>query len=197
MGAALIPVWIFWALTPVLLVRDGGRRWRDLLIAGLAGVVIDGIVLAALIRVGFPILLEGWTGFGPIGVAMTLMAWCGVLAIGWVVMRVQARSCGNDTSTSRPRREGRAESATGSPLEDLAAGQLQPFTIGKQKNLLEKRLVPRPRTAVRFFGDTMRRTISGFTMTSAVRQAIHVRESHAQSHRSAFARRGRRGESGP
>jgi hypothetical protein len=30
-------------------------------------------------------LLIGWTGFGPIGVAMALMTWCGVIAIGWVV----------------------------------------------------------------------------------------------------------------
>jgi len=80
-----VPVWIFWALTPVLLVRDVGRGWRTLLLVGLAGALIDG-VLFAVIRVGFPILLEGWTGFGPIGVAMTLMTWCGVLATGWVVI---------------------------------------------------------------------------------------------------------------
>ena len=83
---ALVPVWIFWSLTPALLVRDGGRGWRTLLLAGFAGVVIDGIVLSAVLRVGFPILLQGWMGFGPIGVAMTLMTWCGVLAIGWVAV---------------------------------------------------------------------------------------------------------------
>ena len=83
---ALVPVWIFWSLTPVLLVRDGGRGWRDLLRAGVAGVIIDGIVLASVVRVGFPIMLKGWTGFGPIGVAMTLMTWCGLLATGWVAI---------------------------------------------------------------------------------------------------------------
>ena len=54
--------------------------------AGFSGVVIDGILLATVVRVGFPILLQGWTGFGPIGVAMTLMTWCGFLAIGWVAI---------------------------------------------------------------------------------------------------------------
>ncbi len=83
---ALIPQWAFWSLTPALLVRDGGRGWRYLLLAGLAGVVIDGVVLAAAAPAVFPILLEGWTGFGPMGVAMTLMTWCGVVAIGWVVV---------------------------------------------------------------------------------------------------------------
>ena len=82
----LVPVWIFWSLTPMLLVRDGGRGWRDMMRAGFSGVVIDGILLATVIRVGFPILLQGWTGFGPIGVAMTLMTWCGFLAIGWVAI---------------------------------------------------------------------------------------------------------------
>jgi hypothetical protein len=83
---SLLPVWIFWSLTPMLLVRDGGRGWKYYLLAGFAGVVIDGIVITAVVRVGFPILLRGWTGFGPMGVAMTLMTWCGVIATGWVVI---------------------------------------------------------------------------------------------------------------
>ena len=43
--AALVPVWIFWSLTPVLLVRDGGRGLRYLALAGLAGMVIDGTII--------------------------------------------------------------------------------------------------------------------------------------------------------
>ncbi len=82
---ALIPVWIFWSITPVLLVRDGGRGPKYLILAGLAGVVIEGLVLPIAARITFPILLSGWTGFGPIGVAMTLMTWCGVIGVGWVV----------------------------------------------------------------------------------------------------------------
>src|SRR5215472_6513510 len=39
---SLVPVWIFWSLTPMLLVRDGGRGWKYHLLAGFAGVVIDG-----------------------------------------------------------------------------------------------------------------------------------------------------------
>jgi hypothetical protein len=83
--AALLTAWIFWSLTPVLLVRDGGRGWKYLALAGLSGVVIDGIIIPLAARVTFPPLLRGWDGFGPIGVAMTLMTWCGVIGFGWVV----------------------------------------------------------------------------------------------------------------
>jgi len=83
---ALIPQWAFWSLTPALLVRDGGRGWRYLLLAGSAGVVIDGIILEFAARAVFPRLLEEWTGFGPMGVAMMLMTWCGVAASAWVVI---------------------------------------------------------------------------------------------------------------
>ena len=40
---SLIPVWLFWTLTPVLLVRDGARGKKFLAEAGLAGLVIDGV----------------------------------------------------------------------------------------------------------------------------------------------------------
>ena len=83
--AALIPCWVFWSLTPRILVRDGGRGQKYLLLAGLAGVVIDGIIIPLAGRVVFPKLLAGWVGFGPIGVSMALMTWCGVIGIGWVV----------------------------------------------------------------------------------------------------------------
>ena len=82
--AALIPVWIFWSLTPRLLVRDGGEGPKYLMLAGLAGVAIEGIILPLTARVVFPKLLEGWVGFGPIGVSMALMTWCGVIGVGWV-----------------------------------------------------------------------------------------------------------------
>lgn len=82
---ALIPVWAFWSLTPVVLVRDGGRGLRYLMLAGLAGVVIDGIVIPLGGRLIFPPVITGWNSFGPIGVAMALFTWCGVIGIGWVV----------------------------------------------------------------------------------------------------------------
>ena len=82
---ALIPVWIFWSLTPVLLVRDGGRGLAYVALAGFAGVLIDGVIIPLSGRVVFPPLLDGWTGFGPIGVAMALLTWCGVVATGWVL----------------------------------------------------------------------------------------------------------------
>jgi hypothetical protein len=33
----------------------------------------------------FPILLDGWAQFGPIGVSMTIMTWVGVIGVAWVV----------------------------------------------------------------------------------------------------------------
>lgn len=80
----LVPIWLFWTLTPVLLVREGSRGRRFLIEAGLAGLVIDGVILPLATRTIFPHLLSGWTSFGPIGVAMGLMTWCGVLGYGWV-----------------------------------------------------------------------------------------------------------------
>lgn len=82
---ALVPVWIFWSLTPVLLVRDGARGMRYLALTGLGGVLINGVTLPLAARVAFPPLLRGWEGFGPIGVAMAVMTWCGVSGIGWVL----------------------------------------------------------------------------------------------------------------
>lgn len=82
---SLVPVWIFWSITPALLVRDGGRARNYLVLAGFAGVVIDGVAIPLAARVFFPPLLDGWDEFGPIGVAMALLTWCGVIGTGWVV----------------------------------------------------------------------------------------------------------------
>lgn len=82
---SILPSFVFWAASPVILVRDGAKAWRQLLLAGIAGVVIDLIVLRVAARLIFPALLSGWQGFGSIGVAMTLMTWCGVIGVGWVV----------------------------------------------------------------------------------------------------------------
>jgi hypothetical protein len=80
----LVVIWLFWTLSPVLLVRDGRRGGRSLLVAGLAGVLVEGVILPVASAIAFPLILGGWTGFGPIGVAMTLMTWCGVVGVGWV-----------------------------------------------------------------------------------------------------------------
>jgi hypothetical protein len=82
---AQVPVWIFWSLTPVLLIRDGARGMAYLTMAGLAGVVIDGVTVPLAGRLFFPSLLDGWNGFGPIGVAMALLTWCGVVGTGWIL----------------------------------------------------------------------------------------------------------------
>ena len=84
-AVALVPVWIFWSLTPVVLVREGGRGWSYLALAGFAGVVIDGIAIPLSGRLLFPPLLDGWDGFGPIGVTMALLTWTSVIGTGWVV----------------------------------------------------------------------------------------------------------------
>lgn len=82
---SLIPVWIFWTITPALLVRGGSHGRSALVLAGLAGVVIDGTILPLAARIVFPPLLHDWDEFGPIGVAMALLTWCGVSGTGWVV----------------------------------------------------------------------------------------------------------------
>jgi hypothetical protein len=82
---SLLPVFVFWSLTPALLVRDGGRGRNYLALAGLAGVVIDGIILPLGSRWAFPAVLDGWDELGPIGVAMALLTWCGAVGTGWVV----------------------------------------------------------------------------------------------------------------
>lgn len=81
---ALVPVWLFWSLTPALLVRNGGRGLIHLALAGLAGVVIDGVIIPLSSRLFFPMLLDGWIELGPIGIAMALLTWCGVIGTGWV-----------------------------------------------------------------------------------------------------------------
>jgi hypothetical protein len=82
---SLLPVWIFWSLTPALLVRDGGRGRNYLMLAGLAGVLIDGILLPIGSRLLFPPVLDGWDELGPIGVAMALLTWCGAVGTAWVI----------------------------------------------------------------------------------------------------------------
>lgn len=82
---SLLPVWLFWSITPALLVRDGGRGRQYLMLAGLAGVVIDGVVLPLGSRWLFPPVLDGWQELGPIGVAMAILTWCGAVGTGWVI----------------------------------------------------------------------------------------------------------------
>jgi hypothetical protein len=82
---SLIPTWLFWSFSPVLLVKDGARGKKFLLLAGLAGVIIDGVLLVPASRIVFPMLLDGWTQFGPIGVSMTIMTWVGVMGFAWVI----------------------------------------------------------------------------------------------------------------
>lgn len=82
---AQIPVWLFWSLTPALLVRNGGRGLIYMALAGLAGVVIDGMIIPLSSRLFFPMVLDGWVELGPIGIAMALLTWCGVIGTGWVV----------------------------------------------------------------------------------------------------------------
>lgn len=84
-AVSLVPVWAFWSLTPVVLVRDGGHGMRYLARAGLAGVVIDGVIIPLGGRLLYPPVIDAWTDFGPIGIAMALITWCSVLGTGWVI----------------------------------------------------------------------------------------------------------------
>jgi hypothetical protein len=83
---ALVPDWLFWTVTPMILVREGSRGKRFLAEAGLAGMVIDGVIVSTATNFVFPLLLSGWTSFGPIGVAMAAMSWCLVVGYSWVAI---------------------------------------------------------------------------------------------------------------
>lgn len=82
---SLIPTWAFWSLSPSLLIRNGGQGRRSLALAGLGGMIIDGLILSIAVHIVFPELLAGWVQFGPIGVTMALMTWAGVIGTSWVV----------------------------------------------------------------------------------------------------------------
>lgn len=82
---ALVPSFVLWSATPAILVRDGSNGWRHLMWCGLAGVVLDAVLIRVITRVLLPMLLGGWEGFGPIGAAMALMTWCTVVAALWVI----------------------------------------------------------------------------------------------------------------
>ncbi len=84
-GVTFVMSTLFWGLTPLLLVPGLPWRWRPVLAAGLVGAVVNVVVLRIAMRLVVPLLLSGWDGFGPIGVAMTLMTWSGVLGVTWVV----------------------------------------------------------------------------------------------------------------
>jgi uncharacterized BrkB/YihY/UPF0761 family membrane protein len=82
---ALVPVFVLWSSTPAILVRDGANGLKHLMWCGLAGVILDALLIRLITRVLLPMLLSGWEGFGPIGAAMTLMTWCTVVAALWVI----------------------------------------------------------------------------------------------------------------
>jgi uncharacterized BrkB/YihY/UPF0761 family membrane protein len=81
----LIPQFLLWFATPAILVRNGANAWRQLAWCGLTGVLLDTVLIRLATRLLLPALLQGWVGFGPIGVAMTLMTWCTVAAALWVI----------------------------------------------------------------------------------------------------------------
>ena len=81
----LLPSFILWFATPAILVRHGATGWKHLAWCGVAGVVIDAVLIRLVTRILLPALLSGWEGFGPIGAAMTLMTWCTVVAALWVI----------------------------------------------------------------------------------------------------------------
>jgi hypothetical protein len=82
--ALVIPSFILWSLSPVILVRHGGAGRKYLAWSGLTGVVLDLLLVRITLRWVFPRLLNGWVGFGPIGAAMAMMTTCTVIATLWV-----------------------------------------------------------------------------------------------------------------
>jgi uncharacterized BrkB/YihY/UPF0761 family membrane protein len=79
-----LPTMLLWSLSPVLLVRNGSAGWRYLFWSGIVGLALDTFGVRLTLRFVFPALLGGWKGFGPIGVAMSMMTTSGVIAVLWV-----------------------------------------------------------------------------------------------------------------
>jgi len=77
---------IFWGASPVLLVQGLRWRWRTVIAVGLPGAIVNALMRTVVAGVVVPLLLSGWDGFGPIGVAFTLMTWCGVNGVTWVAI---------------------------------------------------------------------------------------------------------------
>ncbi len=81
----VIPSFILWSVSPLILVRNGTNGWKHMVWCGVVGVVLDVVGVRITLRWVFPQLLRGWVGFGPIGVAMALMTTCTIIAALWVV----------------------------------------------------------------------------------------------------------------
>lgn len=77
---------VFWGMSPVLLVKDVRWQWRSVLAAGVPGAIVMALMRGIVAGVVVPMLLSGWDGFGAIGVAFTLMTWCGVNGVAWVAI---------------------------------------------------------------------------------------------------------------
>ncbi len=85
---ALIPSFVLWSVSPLILVRNGANGWRHMAWCGLVGVVLDTFGVRIVMKWGFPKLLEGWVTFGPIGAAMAIMTTATIVASLWVVTAV-------------------------------------------------------------------------------------------------------------
>lgn len=83
--ASLVLFFGVWYITPMILLRRGTIGWRSFLLPAVAATLINEVVLRIAVRIVLPMLIGGWTSFGPIGTAMALMTWCGVVGIAWVV----------------------------------------------------------------------------------------------------------------
>ena len=85
MLVGLLPLVILWAASHPLLVP--GARWNTstMILIGLIGAVLTGPVMRIAEVPAFPLFMSWWEGFGPLGVAMTLLTWSMVQGLGWLV----------------------------------------------------------------------------------------------------------------
>lgn len=81
----LAPSFLLWFLTPVIILPGQIGGLRGALRSGLAGMVIDGVILRSLIRFVIPPILHSWRGWGPVGLAMTLMTISIMVATAWTI----------------------------------------------------------------------------------------------------------------
>lgn len=85
LAASTVPLVVLWAVSHPLLVPGARWNWTTMLLIGLVGAVLNGPVLRMAEVPAFPLFMSWWEGFGPLGVAMTLLTWSTVQGVGWVV----------------------------------------------------------------------------------------------------------------
>ncbi len=82
----MVILFVFWTLTPAVLVRDGSAGIRYLMVVGVFGMIVQAIILPTVFAIILPLFLSSWENFGSLGVAIVITTWCGITSLSWVII---------------------------------------------------------------------------------------------------------------